>query len=91
MVNVGVDLVKAITATEQLVLGSNPQRLYALLVNDGSNPIYLSKGIPAAANRGIRINASGGSYEINLTNPWHGEVHAVCGAGLTSTLLIEEN
>lgn len=87
----GIDLVKDITATQQEVLGTNPQRIYALLVNDGTEDIYLGKGRPAVANRGIRLNASGGNYEINTTNPWHGSIHAVCGAGLTSSLMIQEN
>jgi len=84
-----VDLVKLISATQEEVLGSNPSRTYALLVNDGDNIIYLGMGIPAVTNRGIRLNTKGGNYEINLTNPWHGSIHAVTAA-LTSSLTVQE-
>jgi len=59
------------------VLESNPQRIYALLVNDGDADIYVAFSSPAVANSGVRLNANGGSYEINLTNPWQGEINAV--------------
>ncbi|MBA7676742.1 hypothetical protein ES703_84986 [subsurface metagenome] len=83
-----VDLAKPITSIEQEVLPVNPSRKYALLVNDGIDDIYLGMGIPAVANRGIRVNNGGGSYEINLMNPWHGSIHAM-SAG-TPDLLIQE-
>ena len=83
-----VDLKLAITSTQQRVLGGNPNRIYALLVNDGADDIYLGMGIPAVLNRGIRVNNGGGSYEINLMNPWHGSIHAVSVG--TPNLLIQE-
>ena len=83
-----IDLKLTLSTTQQRILGKNPARQYALLVNDGTDDIYLGMGIPATANRGIRLNAGGGSYEINLTNPWHGEIYAV-SAG-TPALLIQE-
>ena len=85
-----VDLKKAITATEQEVLPPNPGRVYALLVNDGDNVIYLGMSQPATANRGIRLNALGGSYEITLINPFTGGIHAVCAGALTSSLVLVE-
>ena len=84
-----VDLKLTLSVTQQRVLGDNPSRLYALLVNDGTDDIYLGMGISAIANRGIRINNGGGSFEINLTNPWTGEIYAVAAAG-TPALLIQE-
>lgn len=84
-----VDLKKTLSVTQERVLGGNPQRRYCLLVNDGTDDIYLGMGIPAAANRGIRLNNGGGSYEINATNLWHGSIYAVAAAG-TPALLIQE-
>jgi len=85
-----LDLKFTCSATQQRILGKNPARVYALFVNDNAlADIYLSMGIPAVAGRGIRINAGGGSYEINLTNPWHGEVYAV-GTAASPTLLVQE-
>ena len=84
-----VDLKLTLSVTSQKVLPKNPVRTYALLVNDGTDIIYLGMGISAVDGRGIRLNAAGGSYEINLTNPWHGEIHAIAAAG-TPDLLIQE-
>lgn len=84
-----VDLKLAQSVASALVLGKNPKRVYALLVNDGTDIIYLAMGISAVSGRGIRVNPSGGSYEINLTNPWQGEVHGIAAAG-TPDLLIQE-
>lgn len=46
-------------------LAANPARKYALLVNDSDSVIYLKIGAAAVANAGIRLNASGGSYEMS--------------------------
>ena len=84
-----VDLKLAQSTATKKVLPANPGRIYALFVNDGTDVIYLGMGKPAASGRGIRINGSGGNYEINLTNPFHGEIHAISAAG-TPDLLIQE-
>jgi len=84
-----IDLKLTLSVTQERILGKNPTRVYALLINDGTDDIYLGMGIPATANRGIRLNNGGGSYEINLMNPWQGEIYAVAAAG-TPTLLIQE-
>lgn len=83
--NLGLDL----TATSQMVLSDNLRRYYALLVNDSDTVCYLMLGSEAVANRGIRLNAAGGSYEINLQNPWTGEIHAVSG-GVNKRLTVLE-
>lgn len=88
MPNRAVDLSLAITSTQREVLPENPRRAYALLVNDGADDIYLGMGMPAIQHRGIRVNNGGGSYEINLTNLWHGSINAVSAA--TTGLLIQE-
>ncbi|MBA7672586.1 hypothetical protein ES703_80768 [subsurface metagenome] len=58
-------------------------------MNDGTEDIYLGMGIPAIVNRGIRVNNGGGSYEINLMNPWHGEIYAVAASGTPLLLIVE--
>lgn len=62
------------------VILENYNRLSATFVNDSDSPIYLSLGQEAKVNAGIRLNANGGAYEINLTNPWYGRVFAVSTA-----------
>jgi len=84
-----IDLKLTLSVVQQSVLGANPLRRYALLVNDGGDDVYLGMGIPAVANRGIRINSGGGSYEISLMNPWYGEIYAVAIAN-APTLLVTE-
>jgi len=66
--------------TSQEVLNINPRRSSAVFTNDSDTEIYLSLIGPAVANAGIRINALGGLYEINYTNPWYGKVYAYCSA-----------
>lgn len=57
---------KVITAasdTAQLVLGNNPNRLAFVIINLGDTPTYVSlTGEVAAATRGIRLDANGGSF-----------------------------
>ena len=84
-----LDLALTLSTTQERVLGRNPARIYALLVNDGADNIYLGMGIPAVVNRGIRLNSGGGSFEINLTNPWQGEIYAVAAGGTPKILILE--
>ncbi|GAI14480.1 unnamed protein product [marine sediment metagenome] len=84
-----VDLVVPLSATQVQVLPKNPLRTYALLVNPSAEQVFLAMGIPAVVDRGIPLLTAGSNYEINLTNPWHGSIHAVSKAG-TPNLLIQE-
>ena len=72
-----------VTTSSSNVLDASSGRVYAVFVNDGTVPIYLSlTGTTAAvANKGIRLNASGGSYEINLSNDYIGQVNAITASG----------
>lgn len=78
-----------LTTTQEEVLGENPERRYALLVNDSDSDAYIALGIPAVANTGIRLNAGGGSYEINATNLYTGRIYAI-STGATKKLMITE-
>ncbi len=84
-----VHLNKNLTTTQEEIVPNNPERRYCLLVNDSDSTAYISLGIPAVANQGIRINANGGSYEINLTNPFSGQIYAV-SIGTTKRMMITE-
>lgn len=54
-----------IGATTGVALAANANRKYALLINDSDTAIYIKFHAAAVANQGIRINASGGSYEMS--------------------------
>ncbi len=47
-----------------VVLAENGARTYLLLVNDSDTTIYLAVGAPAVVNKGIRVNANGGAFEM---------------------------
>lgn len=78
-----------LTTADVLILGKNPGRVSAIMSNDSDTICYIALAVPAVANQGIRLNANGGTYEINSTNPWFGEIHAI-SVGATKRLTITE-
>ena len=71
------------------VLAAAPTRVYALFQNDSDETVYLYLGATAAANKGIRLSASGGSYEITTTNLYTGVVKAICASGSKNLLVAQ--
>lgn len=63
------------------IFAANDDRQSATIVNDSDEEVYLGLGVAAVMNKGIRLNAAGGSYEINLSNPWVGTVNGICASG----------
>lgn len=63
------------------VLAANPRRADAVFVNDSNQVIYLARGEAAVMNEGIRLNANGGSYEINRNNLFLGAINAIATGG----------
>ena len=81
----------SIGTTSTIALASNAGRLYALLINDSDETIYLKLGAAAVANEGIRLNANGGSYEMSkkLGNLYTGAINAICATGGKTLLVLE--
>lgn len=74
------------------VLSTNASRKGALFINDSDTAIYLSFGTAAAvASSGVRVNASGGVYEMTQTwgNLWRGPVTAISTAASKKLLITE--
>lgn len=73
-----------------LALAANDSREYALLVNDSDTVIYLRLGAAAVVNTGIRVNASGGSYEMSAAggNLYRGAIYANHGGGAVNKVLL---
>lgn len=76
----------AITVGEtSTLIQATTTRQYMVIVNDGAYPVYLnlSADEPAVANSGIRLNASGGSYEIikGDGNGYNGAIRAIAVGG----------
>jgi hypothetical protein len=63
-----------------VVLAANPGRRYATLINDSDEVIYLALYDTAEMNKGIRLNAEGGSYEISFVNAYTGPISAISSA-----------
>ena len=76
--------------TSTAVLSNNNGRIYAAIVNNSANTVYLNLGTASttADDYTIRLNANGGSYEINIENMYTGPVYASSSAA--SSLLVFE-
>lgn len=79
-------------AASGAALAANPNRHYALFVNDSDTVLYLGLGVDAAANEGIRLNANGGSYEMSgkVGKLYQGAVNVISGGAAGKTLLVTE-
>ena len=80
-----------IGSTTTAALAANTSRRYALLENDSDEVIYVKIGAAAVLNQGIRINASGGSYEMSaeIGNLNTGAINAICASGSKVLLVVE--
>jgi hypothetical protein len=65
--------------TNVLILGSNPKRISAVIVNIGSNDVYLEFGETSADNTKLMIKP-GGSFQIDALFPWTGQVNVFSAA-----------
>jgi hypothetical protein len=69
-----------------ILLPANPQRKHLVLVNKGSEPIYINYGLVSTVENGITLMPAGGSYELNTTNLYKGVLSAVSvGSGSVLT------
>lgn len=77
------------TSTEALAV--NGGRVAALLVNDSTQTIWIAINQTAAANEGIRLNANGGSYymDVNDNNIDLEAVNCIVASG-TGIILVTE-
>ena len=71
----------SVGATTTVALAANEARRYAVLVNDSDEDIYISLGAAAVLNKGIRLNAYGGTLNISGDRPFRGAINAICTSG----------
>lgn len=76
----------SVGTTDTAVLAANPGRREVTIVNDGANIVYLSFGVAATANNGVRLNAAGGSF---TTNNWTGAIRGIALTGATVVTVAE--
>lgn len=81
----------SIAAATTEALAANADRLYALLVNDSVETIYIKLGAAAVLNQGIRLNANGGSYEMSreFGNLYVGAINGIGTSGAAVLLVTE--
>lgn len=60
------------------VIASNANRKAVIIVNDSDETVYLKYGTGAAANSGIRLNASGGTIREEM---YTGVITGICASG----------
>lgn len=70
-----------IGATSTTVLAANEARRYCVLCNDSAEEMYISFGVAAVMNSGIRLNREGGVIEITGEKPFRGAIYAICASG----------
>lgn len=70
------------SSTNQVV-AANGDREYLIVINDSDTICYLAFGEAAVANSGVRLNASGGAYEMSraLGNLDTRAVNSINGTG----------
>ncbi len=69
------------------VVPANEQRVEITICNDhASQIVYLALGGAAVANRGIRLNAAGGSY---TTTSFTGAINAIASGAATGVSFTE--
>ena len=79
----------SIGSSDTTVLVRKSNRTFAVFVNDSDEDIYLSLSTLAVMNEGMRLNANGGSYDIDSTNLYTGEVSAICSSGSKNLAVTE--
>lgn len=84
--NTGVD----VGTTSTQVLAANPNRKYAIFMNDSDTVIYLAFGAAAQVGSGIRLAENGGYYEITWNNPCTAAVYAIHSGIGTKRLTVVE-
>lgn len=79
-----------VATTTTAIIAANTARGYACLVNLSDTRVDLGFGANAVANKGISLNANGGSYEITRQNMFRGAVNGIhAGTGTKIVAFME--
>lgn len=80
----------SVLTSSTTILANRTSRSHAVIINDGTNIVYLALGATAVANKGIRLNANGGAYEINDQNLFIGAINGIAVGGTSNVTVVEE-
>lgn len=74
------------------VLAASSDRKYALIINDSDTVVYLKLGAAAVANEGIRLTASGGSFEMSpqIGNLDQRAINGIIGSGSGKVVVVSQ-
>ncbi|WP_269850684.1 hypothetical protein [Methanosarcina horonobensis] len=73
------------------VIAANANRKALIIINDGTESMYIKLGASAVMAEGIRINANGGAYELSkeLGNLYTGAINGICASGNMNVLVTQ--
>ena len=77
-----------IGTTSGIVLDENPLRTFALMINDSDTDIYLSLGVHAKVDQGIKLTPNGW-FEIALDQAYTGTIYGICASADKRLLVVE--
>jgi|TARA_R110000744_G_scaffold228_2_gene867 hypothetical protein len=78
-----------IAATTTAAIPANINRKYLTVTNDSDEVMYLAWGNAAVMNKGIRLNAAGGSESFIGPSIFQAALNAICASG-TKVLIYQE-
>jgi len=85
----GFDRYIAVTDVSVMIAPPDESRVWISIQNSGANDVYLNFGeVATAAYPSMYLKANGGSLLLDRNSPWPYSIYAVCGAGLTSAVMV---
>lgn len=84
--------VVTVTAAATILAHSNEDRVWICLQNIGAaNPMCVGFDSGVVFDQdGIKVNPNNSSLTLDRNTPWPDVIYAICGAGLTTTVLVCE-
>ena len=68
-------------AVTTVVVAVNSARVGGVFCNDSDEVIYLAFGADAVLNKGVRLNAGGGTFTMDGDLVFVGAINAICTSG----------
>ncbi len=81
---------RTVDAASVVLAPPNRHRTACFITNNSSVTINVGLGRPATLTSGIRLNAQGGAFEINLTNLYRGEITCIGASGTGNEIFCVE-
>lgn len=75
------------SSTSGILVATSTGRQYLAIVNDSANTVYLGLGVTAVGGTGIRLNATGGTYEITQEALFTGVINCIASSTSHMTIL----